>query len=115
MGGIVTAGILAAIMSSLDSQFMCLGTMFTNDVALRGRREDVDDAKTLRLARIFVAAIVVVGAIAGLTVLAHSIDIAGAVDALQRWRSDSPLAAALLACGLLTLWIGSGFNGVDDV
>ena len=60
MGGIVTAGILAAIMSSLDSQFMCLGTMFTNDVALRGRREDVDDAKTLRLARIFVAAIVVV-------------------------------------------------------
>lgn len=60
MSGIVTAGILAAIMSSLDSQFMCLGTMFTNDVALRGRKADVDDAHTLRLARRFVAGIVLV-------------------------------------------------------
>ncbi|MEC8306127.1 MAG: sodium:solute symporter family protein, partial [Planctomycetota bacterium] len=29
LGGCLTAGILAAIMSSLDSQFLCLGTMFT--------------------------------------------------------------------------------------
>ncbi|MGY8691136.1 MAG: sodium:solute symporter family protein, partial [Verrucomicrobiales bacterium] len=27
--GLLTAGVLAAIMSSLDSQFLCLGTMFT--------------------------------------------------------------------------------------
>ena len=58
MSGVVTAGILAAIMSSLDSQFMCLGTMFTNDIAIRGRKNEVDDAHTLRLARRFVAAIV---------------------------------------------------------
>src|SRR5690606_24265976 len=32
--GLLSAGILAAIMSSLDSQFLCLGTMFTNDVVL---------------------------------------------------------------------------------
>lgn len=60
MSGVVTAGVLAAIMSSLDSQFMCLGTMFTNDVALRGQEDSVDDAHKLRLARRFVAAVVLV-------------------------------------------------------
>lgn len=33
--GLVGAGVLAAIMSSLDSQFMCLGTMFTNDIVMK--------------------------------------------------------------------------------
>ena len=32
LSGLLTAGILAAIMSSLDSQFVCLGTMFTHDI-----------------------------------------------------------------------------------
>ena len=32
--GLLTAGVLAAIMSSLDSQFLCLGTMFTNDIVI---------------------------------------------------------------------------------
>ncbi|MEO1058032.1 MAG: aminotransferase class V-fold PLP-dependent enzyme, partial [Actinomycetota bacterium] len=32
LGGFLAAGILAAIMSSLDSQFLCLGTMFTTDI-----------------------------------------------------------------------------------
>jgi SSS family solute:Na+ symporter len=32
LGGFLTAGILAAIMSSLDSQFLCLGSIFTNDI-----------------------------------------------------------------------------------
>ena len=34
LGGLLTAGILAAIMSSLDSQFLCIGTMFTNDIVV---------------------------------------------------------------------------------
>lgn len=32
--GLLTAGMLAAIMSSLDSQFVCIGTMFTQDVVI---------------------------------------------------------------------------------
>ena len=32
LGGLLTAGILAAIMSSLDSQFLCVGSLFTNDI-----------------------------------------------------------------------------------
>ncbi len=37
LGGLLTAGILAAIMSSLDSQFLCIGAMFTNDIVLHYR------------------------------------------------------------------------------
>ena len=32
--GLFSAGVLAAIMSSLDSQFVCVGSMFTNDFVL---------------------------------------------------------------------------------
>lgn len=57
MSGLLTAGILAAIMSSLDSQFLCLATMFTHDVAVH-RRRTLDDRAKVRLARAFVVAVV---------------------------------------------------------
>jgi len=61
LAGLLTAGILAAIMSSLDSQFLCLGTMFTKDiVAHYGYHDRLDDRQTVRLARLFVMSMVVV-------------------------------------------------------
>jgi solute:Na+ symporter, SSS family len=59
--GLLGAGVLAAIMSSLDSQFMCLGTMFTNDIVVRrfGPNRFSDRQKIL-LARGFVVAVVAV-------------------------------------------------------
>ena len=57
--GLLTAGILAAIMSSLDSQFVCLGTMFTNDVVTRIAGKDrFSDKQMIWLARGFVLLIV---------------------------------------------------------
>lgn len=63
LSGLLTAGILAAIMSSLDSQFLCLGTMFTRDIL--GRRDqggssssESADQRTVLLARGFVVFIV---------------------------------------------------------
>ena len=57
--GFLTAGVLAAIMSSLDSQFLCLGTMFTNDIVLHkigpGK---LSDRQVILIARGFVVAIV---------------------------------------------------------
>ncbi len=59
--GIVAAGVLAAIMSSLDSQFMCLGTMFTNDIVVRlTGRERYSDTQKIHLARGFIVAIVLI-------------------------------------------------------
>ncbi len=58
MGGILGAGILAAIMSSLDSQFLAIGSMFTNDIAveLLGERR-LSDAEAVRLGRWVVACV----------------------------------------------------------
>jgi len=59
--GLVGAGVLAAIMSSLDSQFMCLGTMFTNDVVVRLCGKDrFTDAQKILLARTFIVGIVAI-------------------------------------------------------
>ncbi len=59
--GFFVAGVLAAIMSSLDSQFLCLGTMFTNDIVLHASRpKKIDDARLVFIARAFVVGIVVV-------------------------------------------------------
>ncbi len=58
LGGLLTAGILAAIMSSLDSQFLCLGTMFTEDV-VGVLKPDLQDSTRVWSARLFVLLIVV--------------------------------------------------------
>ena len=61
LAGLLTAGILAAIMSSLDSQFLCVGSMFTNDIvdhyAGKGR---ISDTAQVWIARAFVILIVAV-------------------------------------------------------
>ncbi len=61
IGGLLTAGILAAIMSSLDSQFLCIGTMFTNDIVVHyaGKGRFTDRQKIV-MARTFIVAIVAV-------------------------------------------------------
>lgn len=59
--GLVTAGILAAIMSSLDSQFLCLGTIFTNDIVLHKTGPDrFSEKQIVLIARGFVVGIVLV-------------------------------------------------------
>jgi len=60
LGGFLTAGILAAIMSSLDSQFLCLGTMFSTDVVNHYRREPLSDRAQVLTTRGFIIAIVAV-------------------------------------------------------
>lgn len=59
MGGLLTAGVLAAIMSSLDSQFLCLGSIFTNDIVGHYIGHDnLSDRQRLLIGRIFIVAIV---------------------------------------------------------
>ncbi len=59
--GLVGAGVLAAIMSSLDSQFMCLGTMFTHDVVIRAVGKDrFTDRQKILLARGFIVLVVAI-------------------------------------------------------
>lgn len=60
LSGLLAAGVLAAIMSSLDSQFLSLGTMFTNDVVLQARGRRFSDRQILQVARAFVLGAVVI-------------------------------------------------------
>ena len=61
LGGLLAAGILAAIMSSLDSQFLCIGTIFTNDVLTHYKgKENVSDAQQVLYTRLFIIGIVAV-------------------------------------------------------
>jgi SSS family solute:Na+ symporter len=61
LSGLVGAGVLAAIMSSLDSQFLCLGTMFTKDIVLRKFGENrFSDSQKILIARGFILGIVAV-------------------------------------------------------
>ena len=72
--GLVTAGILAAIMSSLDSQFLCLGTMFTTDIVLeRCGRERFSDKQIILIARLFVVSIVLLTYILSLVLFEKSV------------------------------------------
>ena len=59
--GLLTAGVLAAIMSSMDSQFLCLGTVFTNDIVVhRAGGKAYSDPQKLKIARSFIVVIVAV-------------------------------------------------------
>jgi SSS family solute:Na+ symporter len=61
IGGLVTAGIMAAIMSSLDSQFVAVGTMFTKDIVVHFFGIDrFSEKQKVLLARGFICTIVFV-------------------------------------------------------
>ncbi|MFT5299441.1 MAG: SSS family solute:Na+ symporter [Mariniblastus sp.] len=61
MGGLLSAGILAAIMSSLDSQFLCIGSIFTNDIVGHYLGKDrFSDRAQVWIARGFIILVVAV-------------------------------------------------------
>ena len=68
--GLLMIGVLAAIMSSLDSQFACLGTMFTNDIILPWKGKDYfSDGEIVKIARYFVVGVVVVAYLLSLALM----------------------------------------------
>ena len=128
--GLLTAGILAAIMSSLDSQFLCLGTMFTNDIVLHAAGPDrFDDRKKILIARAFVVAIVALTYFLALLAMAHGanvFDLAvwcfsgfGAlfplVFAAVYWRRATKAGAYASVVAAIAVWLyyfhASGYGG----
>ena len=75
--GLLTAGILAAIMSSLDSQFVCLGSMFTHDIVVHAAGEGrFSDLQKVTLGRSFIVAIVIITYLLSLLQPPHIFDLA---------------------------------------
>ncbi len=101
LGGFLTAGILAAIMSSLDSQFLCIGTMFTNDIVLHyAGKNRINDKQIVLLARLFIIAIVAVTY--GFSLLKHRSVFTLGVWCFSGFSSLFPLVVASLYWKRLT-------------
>ncbi len=93
--GFLTAGVLAAIMSSLDSQFLCLGTMFTNDIVLQSvGPKRFSDRQIILIARGFVFAVVAVTYLLSLVAPGNIFDLA--VWCFTGFASLVPLVLASL-------------------
>jgi SSS family solute:Na+ symporter len=74
--GFLTAGILAAIMSSLDSQFLCLGTIFTTDIVLHTvGRQRFSNKQVIWIARSFVIVIVAITYVLALVAMARGANV----------------------------------------
>lgn len=94
--GLLTVGILAAIMSSLDSQFLCMGTMFTHDIVLHHFGADrFSDRQRILLGRMFVLVIVVVAYLISLAPQPRSVFAIG-VWCFSGFASLFPLVVAAL-------------------
>lgn len=59
LAGLLVAGVLAAVMSSLDSQVLAVGTMFTRDIVRHyGFHDAMTERQQVLYGRIFVAAVI---------------------------------------------------------
>ncbi len=61
LAGLLGAGVFAAVMSSLDSQVLALGTMFTQDIVLHyGFHDRMSDRRQVLVGRLFVVGVLAV-------------------------------------------------------
>ena len=126
--GLVTAGILAAIMSSLDSQFLCLGTIFTNDIVIdRYGKDKFTDKQIVKIARLFVISIVVITYILSIILYKKSVfdlavwsfsgfaSLTPLVFAALYWKRCSKLGAIASIIAAISVWFyyfkKSGYGG----
>ncbi|MGE3182493.1 MAG: sodium:solute symporter [Phycisphaerae bacterium] len=97
MGGLLTAGVLAAIMSSLDSQFLCISSIFSNDIVAHYMGHDrVSDRQRVAYGRVFVILIVIATYLLSLKWQGQRTVFALGVWCFSGFASLSPLVFAAL-------------------
>ena len=118
LSGLIGAGVLAAIMSSMDSQFLCLSSLFTNDIVAHHVQHDrLSDRARIQLGRAFVIAIVVIAYGIGLTEPGNVFDIgvwcftgfAGLSPVLFAslyWKRTNKYGAIASVLTVAALWLG---------
>ena len=103
LAGLLGAGVLAAIMSSLDSQTLAAGTMFTNDIVRHyGFRERFSERRQVLVGRLFVL-LLLVAAFALSQVTTKSIFAMG-VWSLTGYTGLLPIVLAALYWRRSTKW-----------
>ncbi|NJL27312.1 MAG: sodium:solute symporter family protein [Thermoanaerobaculia bacterium] len=117
LAGLLAAGVFAAIMSSLDSQVLSLGTLFTRDVVRRYRRgKPLEERQEVLIGRVFVIAILTVTFVWSLVAQPSIFAIAVwsftgfaalfplAVAALY-WRRSTKVGAIAAIVSVAALWV----------
>jgi solute:Na+ symporter, SSS family len=104
IGGLLAAGVLAAILGGMDAQFLSLGSMFTHDIVDHYARHDsMSDGQKLLTGRIFVIIIVLVSWL--LTLTLRSVPIFTlAVWCFSGFAALFPLVFAALYWKRVTKW-----------
>ena len=117
LAGLLGAGVFAAVMSSLDSQVLALGTMFTQDVVRHYRFDDqMDEKRQVLVGRLFVAGMLVItyllSLVANTTIFGLAVwsftgfsGLFPIVLAALFWRRSTATGAAASVLTTAALWI----------
>ena len=126
--GLLGAGVFAAIMSSLDSQSLSLGAMFTQDIVRHYRwGGELSDSRQILLGRLFVVGVVtavfLLSLVAERSIFALSVwsftgfaSLLPVVVAALYWRRSTAAGAAAAIVTVIVLWIwffARGFGQPD--
>jgi SSS family solute:Na+ symporter len=126
LAGFLAAGVFAAIMSSLDSQVLSLGTMFTHDVVRHyGFHDAMSERAQVLSGRLFVSGILLVTYL--ISLVAHrSIFRLGVwsfsgfaalfplVVAAVYWKRSTKAGATASTVSVVLLWFGFFLRGWND-
>jgi len=103
LGGVLAAGVFAAIMSSLDSQVLSIGKMFTQDVVGHYIRRDLlSDRAQLIIGRIFV--VLILGVTFGLSLISDKSIFSLGVWSFTGYAALMPILVAALYWRRSTKW-----------
>ncbi len=117
LAGCLAAGVFAAIMSSLDSQSLALGAMFTHDIVRHyGFDDQLSERQTVLFGRLFVAGFLVLAFVCSLVVdqsifalgtwsLTGFAGLLPIFAASLYWRRSTKLGAMAAVCTVAGLWV----------
>ena len=126
LAGLLGAGVFAAIMSSLDSQSLSLGTMFTQDVVRHYRLGgELSEARQVLVGRLFVVGVVttvfLLSLVAERSIFALSVwsftgfaSLLPVVVAALYWRRSTATGAGAAILTVIALWTWFFARGIGD-
>ena len=126
LAGLLGAGVFAAIMSSLDSQSLSLGTMFTQDIVRHYRLGgELSESRQILLGRLFVVGVVTTvflfSLVAERSIFALSVwsftgfaSLLPVVVAALYWRRSTAAGAAAAIVTVIVLWSWFFVRGFGD-
>lgn len=126
LAGLLAAGVLAAVMSSLDSQVLAVGTMFTQDVVRHyGYHDLMTEAQQVLCARLFVGVILLLTFICSMIVDQSIFKLAiwsftgfaslfPVLVASLYWRRTSATGVTVAILSVVVLWIYFFVHGWQD-